>query len=84
LISKAAILFYLIIKNRPFANGNKPIAMTALMIFSFKNKKRLAAELQQLYDFTIWVAPSKSKDKDSVLFAAERFLQKNMEKPDTK
>ncbi len=39
LISKASILFYLLIKNHPFQNGNKRIAMTTLFYFLYKNKK---------------------------------------------
>ena len=34
LISKASIFFYLMIKNHPFQNGNKRIAMTALFLKS--------------------------------------------------
>jgi death-on-curing protein len=33
LIGKAAILFYLLIKNHPFQNGNKRIAVTTLLVF---------------------------------------------------
>ena len=33
LISKASVLFYLMIKNHPFQNGNKRIAMTTLFVF---------------------------------------------------
>jgi death-on-curing family protein len=39
LVSKASILFYLMIKNHPFQNGNKRIATTTLMVFLFLNKK---------------------------------------------
>ena len=39
LISKASILFYLMVKNHPFQNGNKPIAMTTLLVFLFLNGK---------------------------------------------
>ncbi|MCX6785530.1 MAG: Fic family protein [Candidatus Komeilibacteria bacterium] len=38
LIKKSAILFYLMIKNHPFQNGNKRIAMTTLFYFLYKNK----------------------------------------------
>ena len=38
LLSKAGILFYLMIKNHPFQNGNKRIAMVTLLSFLFKNK----------------------------------------------
>ncbi|MBU1998919.1 MAG: Fic family protein [Candidatus Omnitrophica bacterium] len=34
---KAAMLFYLMIKNRPFQNGNKRIAITTLMYAVYKN-----------------------------------------------
>ncbi len=39
LLEKAAVLFYLMIKNHPFENGNKRIAMTTLLYFLFKNRK---------------------------------------------
>ena len=38
-LRKASILFYLMIKNHPFQNGNKRIAMTTLFYFFFQNKK---------------------------------------------
>ena len=38
---KAAVLFYLMIKNHPFQNGNKRIAMTTLFVFLHMNKKWL-------------------------------------------
>ena len=34
---KAAILFYLLIKNHPFQNGNKRIAITSMFIFLYLN-----------------------------------------------
>ena len=33
LAEKAAVLFYLLIKNHPFQNGNKRVAVTALLVF---------------------------------------------------
>src|SRR3989344_9164041 len=39
LIKKSSILFYLMIKNHPFQNGNKRIAMATLFYFLYKNKK---------------------------------------------
>ena len=38
-VSKAAMLFYLLIKNHPFQNGNKRIAMTTLFVFLYRNGK---------------------------------------------
>ena len=37
LIGKTAVLFYFLIKNHPFRNGNKRIALTTLLILLHKN-----------------------------------------------
>ena len=55
LVSKAAMLFYLLIKNHPFQNGNKRIAMTTLFVFLYRNGKWLKVDTQELYNFTVWV-----------------------------
>ena len=74
LIKKASILFYLMIKNHPFQNGNKRIAMTTLFIFLFQNKKWLQVDNQELYNFARWVAESNSKLKEDTVRAIETFL----------
>lgn len=56
LVSKASILFYLMVKNHPFQNGNKRIAMTTLFVLLHKNGKWLKVDTQELYNFTVWVA----------------------------
>src|SRR6266478_6428203 len=53
LLDQAAILFYLLIKNHPFVNGNKRIALTATMVFLYRNKKWLDASVDELYGLTI-------------------------------
>jgi death-on-curing family protein len=78
LVSKAAMLFYLMIKNHPFANGNKRIAITTLCVFLHKNKKWLKVDQQQLYNFTVWVAQSPAEAKDHVVKATEEFLQRHL------
>lgn len=75
LISKASILFYLMIKNHPFQNGNKRIAMTTLFVFLHKNKKWIKVDTQELYNFTVWVAQSPRKVKEEVIKAIEKFLK---------
>lgn len=75
LISKASILFYLMIKNHPFQNGNKRIAMTALFTFLYLNKKWLKVDSQELYNFAIWVTQSPSKLKDETVKAIEKFIK---------
>ncbi len=65
LASKAAILFFLLIKNHPFMDGNKRTAVLALLEFLERNGSTLEVERQGLYDFTIDVATSKV-DKDQI------------------
>lgn len=72
---RSAVLFYLMIKNHPFQNGNKRIAMTTLFVFLHKNGKWLRVDTQELYNFAVWVASSPPKLKDDVFRAAERFIQ---------
>lgn len=72
---KAAILLYLMIKNHPFQNGNKRIAMTTLFYFLFKNKKWLRVDEKKLYNFAVWVAESPAELKKETLEAAERFIR---------
>ena len=57
-LSKAAILFYLLIKNHPFLDGNKRTAFLALMRFLNLNGYTLNATNDDLYQFTIDVASS--------------------------
>ena len=74
-ISKASILFYLMIKNHPFQNGNKRIAMTTLFVFLYKNRKWLKVDIQELYNFTVWIAQSPPKVKKETVQAIEKFLK---------
>jgi len=78
LVSKASILFYLLLKNHPFQNGNKRIAMTTLLVFLYMNKKWIKADLQELYNFAIWVASSPAQFKDEVVKAIEKFLKSHI------
>lgn len=78
LLAKASILFYLLIKNRPFQNGNKRIAMTTLFVFLAKNNKWLMVDTQELYNFTMWVAQSPASVKDETVRAIEKFFQAHL------
>lgn len=75
LVAKASILFYLMVKNHPFKNGNKRIAMTTLLIYLYKNKKWLKADNQELYNFSVWVAQSPATLKIQVVQGIEKFLE---------
>ncbi len=74
-IAKAAVLFYLMIKNHPFQNGNKRIAMTTLFVFLYKNKKWLRVDSMELYNFAVWVAQSPPRLKNETIKAVEKFLK---------
>jgi death-on-curing family protein len=79
LISKAAMLFYLLIKNHPFQNGNKRIAVTTLLVLLHKNKRWLKADPQELFNFTIWIAQSPARYKAEAVRAVERFLRDHIQ-----
>lgn len=78
LVAKAAILFYLMIKNHPFQNGNKRIAVTTLLVFFYKNHKWLEVDNQELYNFSLWVAQSPSSLKNEVVKAVEKFINNKL------
>jgi death on curing protein len=74
LVPKAAILFYLMIKNHPFQNGNKRIAVTTTLNFLFKNKRWLNVDPREFYNFAVWVASSPPRLKKSVIDGIEKFF----------
>ncbi|MCK4849730.1 MAG: type II toxin-antitoxin system death-on-curing family toxin [Phycisphaerae bacterium] len=77
LYAKASVLFYLLIKNHPFRDGNKRIAIATLLFFLHKHGKWINVELNELFEFTKWVAESASKDKDIVLMTIEAYIRKH-------
>ena len=79
LVAKASILFYLLIKDHPFQNGNKRIALTTVLVFLLKNGKWLEIDSDALYRLTVWVAQSKAQDKDFVLAAVRELLESHLQ-----
>ncbi|MFH0838531.1 MAG: type II toxin-antitoxin system death-on-curing family toxin [Patescibacteria group bacterium] len=78
LTQKAAILFYLLVKNHPFQNGNKRIAVTSLFVFLHKNRKWLKVDNQELYNFAVWVAESPASVKDQTVEATQIFVRNHL------
>lgn len=72
---RAAMLFYFMIKNHPFQNGNKRIAVVTLLHFLSKNDQWLRVDNQELYNFAKWVAESNSMLKDATIEAIQKFLE---------
>lgn len=83
-IGKASILFYLMIKNHPFQNGNKRIAITTLLTFLFENGRWITVDTQEFYNFTVWVAQSPSSVKEEVVAAIRKFIKKHITKIELK
>lgn len=82
LVAKASILFYLMIKNHPFQNGNKRIAITTLLTFLYGNNKWLKADTQEFYNFTVWVAQSPAPFKEQVVAAIQKFIRDHLSDAD--
>lgn len=78
LTGKASILFYLLIKNHPFQNGNKRIAVATLLIFLYLNKKWLKATESEIYLLARWVAESPAEAKEEVINYIEKFVKKRL------
>ncbi len=72
--TKASILFYLMIKNHPFQNGNKRVAVVTLFYFLVTNKRRLNVTNDNLYEFSKKVAASKSDEKDIIISEIRKFI----------
>lgn len=79
LIGKASIMFYLMIKNHPFKNGNKRMAMTTLLMFLFLNHKWIKSDPAGLYNFARWVAESPSEARKEVVEYIQKFINKRLE-----
>lgn len=79
LSNKAAILFYLMIKNHPFQNGNKRVAVTTLLVFLARNKKWIKVHVRTLYRFAVDIAKSDPKQKERKHKYIKVFIETHME-----
>lgn len=78
LIEQAAILFYSVIKNHPFKNGNKRIGVMALLVFLSINQKWLSLHPIVLYKVATEVSESITAQKDETLKKLEGILKNNL------
>lgn len=72
---QAAILFYSLIKNHPFQNGNKRIAVIAMLVLLSINGKWLKIKPLDLYFIANKVSESKSNEMRSILRKIEKTLK---------
>lgn len=75
LIDKAVILMYLIIKNHPFQNGNKRLAVSSFLVFLLINNQWITTSADHLYEIAIYVAKSKVSEKDNVISTVKRHFE---------
>lgn len=76
LIKQASIFFYSLIKNHPFENGNKRIAVMALLTFLAFNNKWLSIKPYNLYLIAYVVSKSKPEKREYFLRKIERTIKK--------
>lgn len=75
---QAAILFYSMIKNHPFENGNKRIAVMTLLIFLRFNNKWIKIPNDLLYNLAKGVAKSFPKERKKVLEDLNALIEEYM------
>jgi death-on-curing protein len=80
LFSKAAILFYLLVKNHAFVDGNKRTAALALIEFLERNGYTLNATDDELYQFTIEVASSVLTKEEVEMWIRDKASKTSYEK----
>lgn len=74
---KVAILFYTLIKNHPFQNGNKRLAVSAfLFVISYNGYVLNSVTDDDLFELSKQVAESNSQDKSKSLQLIKDFLLK--------
>lgn len=77
IIGKSSILFYLMIKNHPFQNGNKRVAVMALFYFLATNGWWIGVTNDDLYCFAVTVAKSDPKDQEKEIQRIRSFIRTN-------
>jgi len=78
LVGKASILFYLMIKNHPFQNGNKRIAVMTLLVFLSNNDKWIKMSQDDLYNFAVGIAKSKPSSREKILENIYNTIKKHL------
>jgi death-on-curing protein len=78
---QAAVLFYSLVKEHPFLNGNKRLAVVCLLVFLQLNKHWLKTDWKTLYGLTVFVANSDPIDRSNVLKTLEQFIKETLVKP---
>lgn len=78
LTKQSAILFYSLIKNHPFGNGNKRVAVMALLVFLSLNGRWLSMEPFDLYQLAQKVSQSDPKERTKILKDLEQTIERSI------
>jgi death-on-curing family protein len=81
MLDKAAILFYQMIKNHPFLNGNKRIAVTTLLTFLYLNNKWIRVSNDELYQLAVEVARGHPRLRKLVILNIKEFIRESLSTP---
>lgn len=78
--AKSSALFHSLIKNHAFHNGNKRTALASLIVYLDRNKIRIEAEDDDIFNFVLMVAKREEPfdgSSDNAVSGIEHWLQKN-------
>lgn len=75
---KLSFLFYLMIKNHPFLNGNKRMAVTTLLVTLYGNNKWIKTSSMSLYKLAVEISKSDSTKKDDSINIIRNFIKDNL------
>jgi death on curing protein len=78
---QGSTLFYSLIKNHPFRNGNKRIAVVTLLVFLSLNDRWLDINPSYFYELAVSVAKSDPKERSAVLGKCTKLLKKFIVEP---
>ena len=76
--AKGSVMFYSLIKNHPFSNGNKRLATTALLVFFYLNDFWLDSEQKGVYTWAVRIAESKRSEQTAVVRQMTKWLHKKL------
>lgn len=80
LVGKGAILFYLMVKNHPFQNGNKRVAVMTLLYFLHEHGWWLNVSNDVFYEFANRIAKSPSDANKKEVRRIRSFIRKYLVK----
>lgn len=75
-VTKAAALFYFLVKSHPFQNGNKRIALASLFVYLSRNGYWLRIDPDELYRVAVWVAESPREAQSEAVDFLKRIIEK--------